>query len=57
MPKSHCSGCGGTLRQLGEDVSEVLVYVPARFQVIRHVRPRLVCRCCRQNKNGTPVDV
>lgn len=46
QPESHCSGCGGTLRQLGEEVSEVLEYVPARFKVIRHVRPKLVCRCC-----------
>ncbi len=46
QPESQCSGCGGTLRQLGEDVSEVLEYVPARFKVIRHVRPKLVCRCC-----------
>ena len=46
QPDPQCSGCGGTLRQLGEDVSEVLEYVPARFKVIRHVRPRLVCRCC-----------
>lgn len=46
QPESQCSGCGGTLRQLGEYVSEVLEYVPARFKVIRHVRPKLVCRCC-----------
>lgn len=48
QPDPQCSGCGGTLRQLGEDVSEVLEYVPARFKVIRHVRPKLVCRCCEQ---------
>ncbi|CAI8854469.1 hypothetical protein EMIT0324P_290006 [Pseudomonas chlororaphis] len=42
----QCTGCGGQLRQLGEDVSEVLEYVPARFKVIRHVRPKWVCRCC-----------
>lgn len=46
QPDPKCCGCGGTLRQLGEDVSEVLEYVPARFKVIRHVRPKLVCRCC-----------
>ena len=46
QPESKCSGCGGKLRHLGEDVSEVLEYVPARFKVIRHVRPKLVCRCC-----------
>ncbi|PUA41326.1 IS66 family transposase [Pseudomonas protegens] len=46
QPESQCTGCGGQLRQLGEDVSEVLEYVPARFKVIRHVRPKWVCRCC-----------
>lgn len=30
---------------LGEDVSEVLEYVPASFRVIRHVRPRFACQC------------
>lgn len=46
QPESQCSGCGGKLRYLGEDVSEVLEYVPARFKVIRRVRPKWVCRCC-----------
>lgn len=45
-PESQCTGCGGKLRYLGEDVSEVLEYVPARFNVICHVRPKWVCRCC-----------
>jgi len=35
----HCPDCGGTLRHLGEDVSENLEYMPASFVVIRHVRP------------------
>ncbi len=42
-----CPACGGTLRALGEDVAEVLEYVPARFKVIRHVRPKLSCSCCQ----------
>ncbi len=41
-----CPGCGGALRQLGEDTSEQLDYVPGYFQVIRHVRPKLACRAC-----------
>src|ERR1700732_4951779 len=32
--------CGGALRRLGEDVSEMIEYVPGRYQVIRHVRPK-----------------
>src|SRR6202020_2522680 len=41
-----CPDCGGTLRALGEDVAEVVEYVPARFKVIRTVRPKLSCACC-----------
>ena len=41
-----CPECGGVLRQLGEDASEQLDYVPGYFQVIRHVRPQLACRAC-----------
>jgi transposase len=31
---------------LGEDVTEVLDYVPGEFRVTRHVRPKLSCWCC-----------
>ncbi|MCF8506815.1 MAG: IS66 family transposase [Caulobacter sp.] len=41
-----CAACGGAMRKVGEDVTEVLDYVPGRFQVIRHVRPAYSCRCC-----------
>ena len=43
-----CPDCGQALdaaKVLGEDVSEVLEYVPASFRVIRHVRPRFACPC------------
>ena len=43
---SCCPGCGGTLREFGEDVSEVLEYVPESFKVIRHVRPKFSCGRC-----------
>jgi len=43
-----CPDCGGKLRRLGEDVSETLEYVPARFKVIRTVRPKLSCADCSQ---------
>jgi transposase len=41
-----CPSCGGALRRLGEEVTEVLDYVPASFKVIRHVRPKFSCRAC-----------
>jgi transposase len=40
------SACGGLLSKLGEDVSEMLEYIPASFKVIRHVRPRTCCTRC-----------
>jgi len=43
-----CPDCGGSLRLLGEDVSEILEYVPARFKVIRQVRPKLSCSGCER---------
>lgn len=47
QPKEDkCPECGGALHKLGEDVSEILEYVPARFKVIRHVRPKLSCTKC-----------
>ena len=41
-----CPACGGSLRPLGEDVTEVLDWVPGRFRVVRHVRPKCSCRAC-----------
>ncbi len=44
--QKSCPDCGGALRKLGEDISETLEYSPARFKVIRRVRPKLSCGCC-----------
>jgi transposase len=44
--QQSCPECGGTLKKLGEDVSEILEWVPASFKVIRHVRPKLCCTGC-----------
>lgn len=44
--ETACPQCQGELRKLGEDVSEMLEYVPASFVVIRHVRTKLSCTKC-----------
>src|SRR5438045_1195959 len=41
-----CPSCGGALREIGDEVSETLDYVPGRFKVIRHIREKLSCRAC-----------
>ena len=45
-PGDACGECGGTLKTLGEDITEELEYVPGRFVVNRFVRPRMACPCC-----------
>lgn len=46
-PVCACPDCGGALSDLGEDVSEILDYVPSHWKVIRHVRPKRICESCR----------
>lgn len=41
-----CPCCGGTLHQIGEDVSERLDVVPTTFRVLVTRRPRYGCRAC-----------
>jgi transposase len=43
-----CPDCGGQLRNFGEDVAEILEYIPANFKVIRHVRPKFACKKCER---------
>ena len=46
-PPEVCKRCGGTdLRGVSESVTEVLRYVPGRFEIDRHVRPVCSCRKC-----------
>jgi len=52
----RCSECGGeSFRQIGEDTSEVLEYVPASFKVLRYIRPRCVCTKCDTMNQAYPV--
>lgn len=43
---SACPSCGGTLRKLGEDITETLEAVPAQWKVIQNVREKFSCRRC-----------
>lgn len=41
-----CPGCGGAIHKIGETISEMLDYVPARLRVLRIRRPKYGCRAC-----------
>lgn len=45
--EQQCS-CGGVLVEIGADVSEQIDYVPAKVQVLRHVRVKYACPGCEQ---------
>ena len=38
--------CGCTLTEIGEEISEQLDVIPARFQVIQHARKKYACKSC-----------
>jgi len=47
-PGSACPDCGGTLRVVGEDVSEMLDLIAARLKVIEIARVKKSCRACER---------
>lgn len=50
VPESErgCPCCGGTMERFGEDVTEELDFVPARFLLREHVRPKYARRKCQE---------
>ena len=56
----NCPDCGAALRALGEDVSEMLEYVPEHWKVIKHVRPKYSCSACQKivqaNAPSRPIE-
>jgi transposase len=43
-----CTCCGGALHLIGENVSEMLDWIPAQLRVIRTNRPKYACRTCQK---------
>lgn len=46
IEQTHCQ-CGQPFKRIGEEVSEQLDCVPAQFFVLRHIRGKYACACCR----------
>lgn len=47
-PGDTCPDCGGALRIVGEDVSELLDMIAAQLKVIEIARIKKSCRCCEK---------
>ena len=39
-------GCGAELSRIGEETSEKIEIIPAKINVIRHIRPKYACKAC-----------
>jgi transposase len=47
-PGACCPDCGGELRLVGEDVSEMLDMIAAQMKVVEIARLKKSCRCCEK---------
>jgi len=47
-PGDHCPDCGGALRLVGEDVSEILDFIAAKLKVVETARLKKSCRSCEK---------
>lgn len=53
--QKRCAADGTFLTRIGEEISEQLEYKPAQVRVIRNVRPKYACPCCRGNVQIAPM--
>lgn len=44
----NCPDCGGKMKLIGEDLSEMLHVVPEQYVVLQQVRPKYGCSACDQ---------
>jgi transposase len=47
--------CGAQKSRIGEDTCEKLDYIPAKVQVIRHIRPKYACNQCEGVEDDGPT--
>lgn len=52
-----CDCCGEALHRIGEDITEVLDFVPASFRVKHHVRLKMACRACDSIKQAPAISL
>ncbi len=50
-----CAKDGTALVRIGEEISEQLDYQPARVRVLKHIRPKYGCPCCREGVKIAPA--
>ena len=46
---------GHALKEIGEEISEQLDIIPAKVQVLRHIRKKYACPCCQAEVKTAPL--
>ena len=49
-----CGCCGRAKDRIGEDITTILEYEPAKLEVHEHVRPKYACRYCKDGVSSPP---
>ena len=57
LPESEkvCACCQGVLHRMGEETSEQLNIIPARVEVLQHVRFKYACRQCDRHGEASTI--
>lgn len=50
-----CPCCGQLRHQMGESISEKLIFIPAQIKVIEYRRPKYACRHCEQTDTENTI--
>ena len=53
--KDKTCACGCALKKIGEETSEQLDIIPAKIQVVRHIRPKYACLECEGAQDDGPT--
>lgn len=56
LPDSQCPSCGSEeFEKIGEDTSEILEFIPAKYRVKKYIRPRCKCKKCKKIVQAYPA--
>ena len=47
--ETACNVCGSELVKLREEVTKIVTFIPAHFELEEHARPVMACGCCKES--------
>jgi transposase len=50
--EKQCDCCGKVMERIGEDITKQLEYIPAKLQVLEHVKYKYACKTCNKLKEA-----